>query len=223
MCVCSCPGPRCPSEPAVDEVHEQAELFRLQKQESAIPLSLQTVSEELAELEQQESAIPLSLQRASQELAESRLETESLLKRIGHLSSRIRCGLSLVEKTGATVPTLPAVVTDIDAGGNPDDVMMMSLHSDSRVEESVNCGDESSVLEPEENEGGERGVASPESDSGVDPQLVQALEKMRRLDKRLADLLVVSLIHNVLIHCIQCMYIVHTTYSTHYILCTFVH
>ena len=148
-------------------------------------------------LEEEESAIPVSLELASQELAQSRQQTESLLERIEHLSSQIRSGLSLVGQSGATVPALPAVITASDDRGGPNDVMMMSSYLDEALEHDLVTlgGDGSSEMcdgEGGDNEGsGGRGVVSPEGGE-VNLKLVKALEKMRRLDKRLADIVAVS-------------------------------
>ncbi|CAI7994842.1 hypothetical protein GBAR_LOCUS1563 [Geodia barretti] len=126
--------------------------------------------EEELSLEVEADTLPLCLERASHQLAQSRLHTDSLLQRIESLSGRIRSGLSLVESTGATVSQLPFTITASDTGGDPHD--------------NVSTGD------PEDIErGGERGVDSPEAGE-VDPKLAKALEKMKKLDKRLADLVV---------------------------------
>ena len=148
-------------------------------------------------LEEEESAIPVSLELASQELAQSRQQTESLLERIEHLSSQIRSRLSLVGQSGATVPALPAVITASDDRGSTNDVMMMSSYLDEALEHDLVTlgGDGSSEMcdgEGGDNEGGGgRGVVSPEGGE-VNLKLVKALEKMRRLDKRLADIVAVS-------------------------------
>ena len=146
-----------------------------------------------------------SLDSAASELEHSRLQTESLLHRMEELSGRIRSGLSLMENTGATVSLLPR---DED-GSYCDDVMMMSLveETDQSMAEIPQSEGEKSLSRAtvtqregvkgegeqgeEEGEGGgrdseERGVASPQAE--VDPKLLKALEKMRRLDRKLADL-----------------------------------
>lgn len=132
-----------------------------------------------------EVVIPLSLEKATYELAQSREQTETLLQRIELLSGRIRCGLNLVEETGSTLPTLPDPIT------GSDDVMVTSSHGKeeagggklvggARVDELVETVIEGDVV----SEGGDGGGGK-----AVDPKLTKALEKMRRLDRRLADLL----------------------------------
>ena len=126
--------------------------------------------------------IPLCLEEATQELADSQRQTENLLQRIEQLSGRIKSGLCLVENTSTTLPTLP-LANDIIAGSDSNyDVMMTSLdngESGAETEQEVKSG---------EDEGEEkRGVVSPD----VDPKLLRALEKMRRLDKKLADIVMV--------------------------------
>ena len=89
--------------------------------------------------------------------------------------------------------------------GNSSDVMMTSLEE--THQEETEGGNESSQGETcavetgeemgEEKEGGEKegglgGVVSPQADD-VDPKLAKALEKMRKLDKKLADIVMVSL------------------------------
>ena len=70
---------------------------------------------------------------------------------------------------------------------------MTSSHSrDGEKLEDCEGDTECSTGDPEDIErGGERGVDSPEAGE-VDPKLAKALEKMKKLDKRLADLVVVS-------------------------------
>lgn len=132
---------------------------------------------------------------ATSELAQSRLLTENLLQRIEHLSGKIRSGLSLVEDTGATVSTL---LNDDDIGSSSDVMMMSSMdetHQDSasKCRREENC--QSKTMRDEDDggkdEGDERSVVSPQADG--DPKLIKALEKMRRLDKKLADLVMVLL------------------------------
>lgn len=145
---------------------------------------------------------------ATSELAHSRLLTENLLQRIEDLSGKIRSGLSLVEDTGATVSTL-LNDDDIDTSS---DVMMMSstdeTHRDSAQGSSTcrreeNC--QSKIQEDrKEDERGkdeedEKSTVSPQADG--DPKLIKALEKMRRLDKKLADLVLVLLCGWFLGHC----------------------
>ena len=136
---------------------------------------------------------------ATSELAQSRLLTENLLQRIEDLSGKIRSGLSLVEDTGATVSTL---LNDDDIGSSSDVMMMSSMdetHQDSASEckREENCqsktmqGRERDENDRGKDEGDERSVASPQADG--DPKLIKALEKMRRLDKKLADLVMVLL------------------------------
>ena len=137
---------------------------------------------------------------ATSELAQSRLLTENLLQRIEDLSGKIRSGLSLVEDTGATVSTL---LNDDDIGSSNDVMMMSSMdetHQDSASEcrrEKENCqsktmqGRERDEDDRGKDEGDERSVASTQADG--DPKLIKALEKMRRLDKKLADLVMVLL------------------------------
>jgi hypothetical protein len=147
--------------------------------------------EEELSLEVGADTIPLCLERATHQLAQSRLQTDSLLQRIESLSGRIRSGLSLVESTGTTVSQLPFTITASDTGGDPHDVIMTSSHSrDGEKLEDCEGDTECSTGDPEEIErGGERGVDSPEGGE-VDPKLTKALEKMKKLDKRLADLVV---------------------------------
>lgn len=139
---------------------------------------------------------------ATSELAQSRLLTENLLQRIEDLSGKIRSGLSLVEDTGATVSTL---LNDDDIGSSSDVMMMSSMdetHRDSaqgsstcRIEENSQSktiqGRERDEDDGGKDEGDERSVVSPQGDG--DPKLIKALEKMRRLDKKLADLVMVLL------------------------------
>ena len=145
-------------------------------------------------LPSEEEDVSLYLDTATSELAHSRLQTENLLQRIEELSGRIRSGLNLVENTGATIPRLP-LKEDV---GDPGDVMMTSSPEEthqgvtgtpSRGEENSRSGTCITVGGGEEGgegkEGGVRGVVSPQADG--DPKLVKALEKMRRLDKKLAD------------------------------------
>ena len=89
--------------------------------------------------------------------------------------------------------------------GNSSDVMITSLEETHQVEteggnessQSQTCAAETGGVVGEEKEGGEKegglgGVVSPQADD-VDPKLVKALEKMRKLDKKLADIVMVSL------------------------------
>ena len=154
--------------------------------------------EEEISLEVEAATIPLSLERATQQLAESRLQTDSLLQRIEDLSGKIRSGLNLVETTGTTVSELPVTITASDIGSNLHDVMMTSSHTAGDGEEVGNSeGDETlsehCASEPDEIEKDrERGVTSPDGPQ-VDPKLAKALEKMKKLDKRLADVVMVCL------------------------------
>ena len=152
--------------------------------------------EEEISLEIEAATIPLSLERATQQLAESRLQTDSLLQRIEDLSGKIRSGLNLVETTGTTVSELPVTITASDIRGNLHDVMTTSSHAAGDGEEVRNSeGDETlsehCASEPDEIEKDrERGMTSPEGPE-VDPKLAKALEKMKKLDKRLADVVMV--------------------------------
>lgn len=152
--------------------------------------------EEEIPLEVEAATIPLCLEKATQQLAESRLQTDSLLQRIEDLSGKIRSGLNLVETTGTTVSELPVTITASDIGGNLHDVITTSSHTAGDGEEVGNSeGDETlsehCASEPDEIERDrERGVTSPEGPE-VDPKLAKALEKMKKLDKRLADVVMV--------------------------------
>ena len=155
---------------------------------------------ELQQTLEEDVALHACLDSATRELAHSQQQTENLLQRIEDLSGRIKSGLSLVENTGATVAALPL---GRDAG-NSSDVLMTSLEE--THQEETEGGDESSQGETcvadtgeemgEEKEGEKEGglerVVSPQADD-VDLKLVKALEKMRKLDKKLADIVMVSL------------------------------
>ena len=109
--------------------------------------------------------------------------------------------MNLVESTGATVAALPL---GRDAGNSSDVMMMSSSLEETHQEETEKqkessqretCAAEKGEEEGGEKEGGEKeggvgGVASPQVDDR-DPKLVKALEKMRRLDKKLADIVMV--------------------------------
>ena len=148
--------------------------------------------QEEEEEEEEGHIVPQYLETATRELAHSREQTESLLQRIEQLSSRIRSGLTLVGNNGTTVPTLPpltAPITSNEDGDYPNDVMMTSSEEVELVKRCL----PSSGSEKEEDggmKGVQDGVDSPQVDE-VDPKLVKALEKMKRLDKKLADLVMV--------------------------------
>ena len=162
VCVCVCtPGPRYSAQGSPEDLLTQAE----------------------------EDAFPHYLDTATRELAHSQLQTESLLQRIETLSGRIKSGLSLVEGTGTTVPTLPLI--------SADDVMMTSSENSHTGERP--CGEDRPHSETSGGgEDGERDGGEIEGEESypvpeVDPKLVKALEKMRRLDERLADIVKVSI------------------------------
>ena len=161
--------------------------------------------EQCLEAEEDSSVIPLCLETATHELAQSREQTASLLQRIEELSSRIRSGLTLVESTGTTVPSLlptTELINSCDDGDSPNnDVNMTSLGDASHVEPGR---EEGKFLPSVSDEADLEGVKEGEEDSSVagevDPKLVKALEKMRRLDKKLADLVIVCLCYIVVDH-----------------------
>ena len=147
------------------------------------------------EEEEEGHIVPQYLETATRELAHSREQTESLLQRIEQLSSRIRSGLTLVGNSGTTVPTLPpstAPITSNEDGEYSNDVMMTSSEDTPQVELGKECLPNSGSEKEEDGgmKGVQDGVDSPQVDE-VDPKLVKALEKMKRLDKKLADLVMV--------------------------------